>query len=361
VSSGAALSRVTAAATRTAYRSSSAMIAKELIRSILISEPGRAASRAMLPGTVTIFMLHRFHDGPPNAEAGHSGDELRALLRTLRQAKMPVIALDTLARNGAPATGGVVFTVDDGFADFASIAWPIFREFDCPVTVFLTTGFLDRQLWPWWERVLWAFERTKRIRAEVSHAGRRFVWDLTNLAEKRRGAAQLTEALKRLPNAEREGVIDALPQALDVEIPVIAPAEHAAMTWDDVRRSGREGATFGPHTVSHPILSRVDDARAESEIADSWKRVVAETAAAVPVFCYPNGDPDSFGQREEAIVARHGFRLALSTIAESATRADFVADASRRFRIPRHGCPTDPRTFLWLASGWGRLGSRFAR
>jgi peptidoglycan/xylan/chitin deacetylase (PgdA/CDA1 family) len=130
------------------------------------------------------------------------------------------------------------------------------------------------------------------------------------------------------------------------------------MRWDDVRRAGREGATFGPHTVTHPILSRVDDRRLETEIAESWKRVRAETDAALPVFCYPNGDRDSFGVREEAAVARHGFTLALSAIPGSATRGDFAPASSARFRIRRYACPRDATRLRWLASGWTSVWSR---
>lgn len=33
----------------------------------------------------------------------------------------------------------------------------MFAEFDCPFTTFLTTGFLDRTLWFWWDRIEYVF------------------------------------------------------------------------------------------------------------------------------------------------------------------------------------------------------------
>src|SRR5665811_638898 len=44
--------------------------------------------------------------------------------------------------------GAMAVTVDDGYRDFAD-AWPVFSRHGIPVTVYLTTSFVDGQCWLW--------------------------------------------------------------------------------------------------------------------------------------------------------------------------------------------------------------------
>src|SRR5882724_2515947 len=44
-------------------------------------------------------------------------------------------------------------TVDDGNRDFLLNGYPIFHAHKIPVSVFLVSGFLDGQMWLWWDQV----------------------------------------------------------------------------------------------------------------------------------------------------------------------------------------------------------------
>src|SRR5208283_22121 len=73
----------------------------------------------------------------------------------------------------------------------------------------------------------------------------------------------------------------------------------------------KHGVTFGPHSVTHPVLSSIDDEHARSEIFTSWKRVREELASPVPVFCYPHGRQKDFGARDMELVRLAGLWGAL--------------------------------------------------
>ena len=302
----------------------------------------------------TILMCHRFEHRGLGTD-GHSPAALAASLEWLRRRRYHIAPLGDLVdallgeRPLPPRT--VVFTVDDGYQDFGDIAAPVFARYDCPVTVFLATGFLDRTCWLWWDQVEHAIHSTTRASLELAPSGQpfRLQWD-TEAA--RDSAVQAVSGMfKRLPQQERTACFATMLSQLDVALPEVAPPGYAPMTWDAVRTLGRQGVTFGPHTVTHPILSRVPDDQAQAEIAESWARVRAETDAAVPVFCYPNGDPDSFGPREVAIVRRTGLRAALTTVPGQVARDPVTAASGAPFTLPRYAYSTDLPRLAQAVSG----------
>src|SRR5579871_2081471 len=56
----------------------------------------------------------------------------------------------------------LAITVDDGYRDFLTVAAPIFRAHELPVTVYLISGFIDGQLWPWWDRLAYTLQATRK-------------------------------------------------------------------------------------------------------------------------------------------------------------------------------------------------------
>ncbi len=46
----------------------------------------------------------------------------------------------------------VCFTFDDGFVDNYEIAYPIFKKYACPFTIYVTSGFVNKTAKVWWCR-----------------------------------------------------------------------------------------------------------------------------------------------------------------------------------------------------------------
>ena len=112
-----------------------------------------------------IFMFHRF-EHPDRGIEGHDPGSVRTFLENLRATGYELISLREgirrLEGKDQPLKKAVAFTIDDGYADHAEVAAPLFAAFDCPVTTFVTTGFLDGELWLWWDQVRYVFENTDR-------------------------------------------------------------------------------------------------------------------------------------------------------------------------------------------------------
>jgi peptidoglycan/xylan/chitin deacetylase (PgdA/CDA1 family) len=299
-------------------------------------------------------MLHRFAD----PELGNAGDDLTTLRRHLawlRRQNYRLVSMGELMTRMAsdPKAGdrAVCMTVDDGYADFGSAA-PIFAEFDCPVTVFVSSDFVDRRTWYWWDRIEFAVEASDRREWTVELATTRLRFRWHDPASRGAAAHALAESLTRVSDAERLSALSQIAAQSSVEIPEQAPAKYAPMSWDDIRRLADAGVTFGPHSVSHPILSRTSDEQSVYEIEESWRRVRAETSGACPVFCYPNGQPGDFQEREISTARAIGLLGAVATHPGYVTRFDFsFHNPDGRFRLPRMPWPERHQHLVQIVSG----------
>jgi peptidoglycan/xylan/chitin deacetylase (PgdA/CDA1 family) len=105
---------------------------------------------------------------------------------------------------------------------------------------------------------------------------------------------------------------------------------------------------IGAHTVSHPILAKLDNRQAADEIARSRDGLQALLGERVSLFAYPNGKPgtDYLPHVHPGIVRELGFDAAVSTRWAAARRGDDV------FQIPR---------FTPWDRSRGRFGLRLVR
>ena len=91
-----------------------------------------------------------------------------------------------------------------------------------------------------------------------------------------------------------------------------AAADDLWMTWGMAREMQAGGMSFGGHTVSHPVLSRLGAERQEEEIAGCKDRLEAELGRPMEVFSYPVGLPDCFDATTRACLERHDVAHAFS-------------------------------------------------
>jgi peptidoglycan/xylan/chitin deacetylase (PgdA/CDA1 family) len=308
-------------------------------------------------GAAVVFMLHRFDD-PDHGVRGFSPDALRRLLAFLRRRRYALVGVHQVLRSlrgdAPPLRCAVAFTIDDGYREQATVAGPVFGAYDCPVTTFVTTGFLDGSLWFWWDQIEYVFARTRLPGIQARADGALLTYDCTSPAGRQRAQADFTSRCKAVPDRDKHAAIRGLAAAADVELPNAAPHEHAPMTWDELRAAESGGMSFGPHTVTHPILSRTDDAQSREEIRGSWERLRAEARAPVPIFAYPNGQRGDFSAREIGTLQELGLEGACIGEPGYATRTRYQAPGGA-YRIPRYSFPDSEAYVAQFASGLERV------
>jgi peptidoglycan/xylan/chitin deacetylase (PgdA/CDA1 family) len=329
---------------------------KELVVRALAADPVVALT-SRSSGWATVFMMHRLSQAERGV-VGHDPSVLRQTLAWLRRQKYEILDLETLFRrlrgDGGPLQRAVAFTLDDGYMEQVEVAAPIFAEFDAPSTTFLATGFVDQELWLWWDQVEYILDHATTPRIEIRVGSQEFRLDLTSPASRLRSHGELCEACKRIPEQDKAAVLARLAAIANVDLPATAPEKYAPITWDHARDAEKKGMRFGAQTVTHPILSMTDPLQSRREIELSWQRVREEVKHPSPVFCYPNGTPQDFGDREVAVLEELGLAGAVAGTAGFAERRT-ANENGARFRIPRFAYGDSLAGNIQFVSGVERL------
>ncbi|MGE5248942.1 MAG: polysaccharide deacetylase family protein [Bacteroidota bacterium] len=201
-----------------------------------------------------------------------------------------------------------LITFDDGYLDNYTHAYPILRQHNLPALIFLTTGHIGTDRPFYWDLAAYCFYHTGRERVRFP-SGTERQWADAN--EREQVCKTWIEAMKVLPEAEKTGWVQRLPQELDVAIPA-GYFRRLMLDWDLVREMGEGGIAFGGHTLTHPILTRIPPGQAELEIRGSKERIHAELGRPPLGFAYPNGMQADLNREVEQIVAGAGYRTAFT-------------------------------------------------
>jgi len=91
---------------------------------------------------------------------------------------------------------------------------------------------------------------------------------------------------KLFPPSEIESLLNRLSEILEVSI----PHERVTMNWTEVTEMAKNGISFGSHSCSHHLLTRLNEEAIRQELQESDRVLRTLPVGYLPVFCYPNGD-----------------------------------------------------------------------
>jgi peptidoglycan/xylan/chitin deacetylase (PgdA/CDA1 family) len=256
---------------------------------------------------IRILAYHRFGERHVTA---HSFERQIKYLKKHFNVIDIVSCLEFLGGKKKVKPNSVLLTVDDGYQDFYSVAFPILRRYAVPAVVFLTVDFLDKGIW--FKHDLLSFALNNTNRADYALDGT--VFDLTTLDGRVKLRMRLDEIYKTRGPKERDDFIRQVLQTLGVIVPECPTPDYAPLVWDQVLEMSKYGVWFGAHTCTHPILSRIPLNEALNEIQESKRRIQEVVQNDVLAFCYPNGTIDDFNDDVKNMVRDCGFECATSMI-----------------------------------------------
>ncbi len=239
-----------------------------------------------------------------------SADFFRNRLELLRKSKCAVLplgeAVERLYADDLPDRA-LAITFDDGLSDFYRRAFPLIKEFDVPVTLYLTTFYSSYQrpvfdlmcaylLWKGQSNVL----DLKKL------TGQDLQTDLRRLDSREAALAQIRDFAsgQKLSADEKDALAASLAAHLDVDYNTLL--EQRAMhnlTADEVGKLAAGGIDIQLHTHRH--RTPLDRELFLREIEDNRKSIQEMSGTNPKHFCYPSGvyDPQFLPWLREAGVS----------------------------------------------------------
>lgn len=186
-----------------------------------------------------------------------------------------------------------LLTFDDGWVDNYSFAYPLLRRYNVPATIFLTTGFIGTNQWFWPEKLshLIRHSSTADLSAKLNPALKSLCLQYLRTTERIPDTTHRTidltiEICKRLPEDEIDKFLSEMASTLGLRF----PEERMLLNWKEIEEMSQHSISFGSHSSTHKILTKLSHNQLIMEIEDSLYILHHKSINCIPLFSYPNGD-----------------------------------------------------------------------
>jgi len=206
--------------------------------------------------------------------------------------------LDELLRNNKSfPENAILITFDDGWRDNYENAYPILKKQKVPALIFLSTDYIGTNRIFWHERFkqvinnLFQDNTMKNLGDNLpklpDDTSIRLEKIIESTGKKRaRLVNDYVVHMKKYSPDRINQLIDELEQISGKKILETPPT---MLSWEEVREMAEGNVTFGSHTESHALLTRITESEILSELTAS-KRIIEEKLGRSACFVsYPNG------------------------------------------------------------------------
>jgi len=305
-------------------------------------------SRHLTSRIPKILVYHRFGTDERSTTSQGFERQLRHLkehFNVVHQSRL----IEALRGGERLPPNSVVLTVDDGYADFYRVAFPLLRRYEVPCTFFVTTNFVAGRTWLWPDKITWILSGRERypdieVTNQIIPGGDR--------TQTERLWTQILVRLQQIPSQEVDANLDDIARQFGLVIPEHPVAEFEPCRWDQLAEMEASGLIeIGGHTRNHPILSRLPPEKLSEEIGGCLGDINSNLGKKPRSFCYPNGKPADFnGQVREAVV-KAGFISACTAFYDGEHLDDI-------FALRRFSASDDFAQFHKAATGLQYWGAR---
>lgn len=266
-------------------------------------------------GLASIIALHRVGVADPsklsvNEEMKVSPTVLENWILQLQAKGHEFISIEALWRHlvAGRSTGKfIVFTLDDGYLDNYTQAYPLFKKHNIPFTIYLTTSFPDQTAKMWWFALEDILLSSDDIRLSSGQ-----VYETSTQQEK----VDAFLAIRRLilNPFEKEPLSCMAELFAEHAVDWRAYSRQHALTWAQVKALSEDPlVTLGGHTMLHASLAQLSEAELVEDVSGAHARIAAFTGQPVEHFAYPFGGRKEARAREFSLLKALGLKTAVTT------------------------------------------------
>lgn len=283
---------------------------KNSVKKLLSSQILRPLSEHFA-GHGTCLMYHRIsEEGPKPRDVNPSlqvtikefDKQIAFLAKNYNCMSLPDV-VETL-KTGTLPKNSVLVTFDDGYLDNFQLALSVLQKYQVPATFYVTSGFIDQNLYPWWDELNWLLDQTRELRI-VDH-----IWPLESVSDKQKAFQKLRKWMVGLDPSGQKQLMDFIrSQAREPFDP-----GRLMMNWKELKEVDQEKLiTIGAHTQRHDVLTRLRKEELFSDFIGVKKRLETELGHPIEHCSYPFGGRNEAYKREFKAAKQAGFLSGTTT------------------------------------------------
>jgi peptidoglycan/xylan/chitin deacetylase (PgdA/CDA1 family) len=226
----------------------------------------------------------------------------------------------------------VIITMDDGYKSNYLLAYPILKKYRIPVTIFLTTNFIEHKQYLWVDRLEHAIWTAKCDTIAFKLDNQNYEYKIDNECAKLVSVQEIRSRLTSLSPDEVESVIHEIEEKTnsDTRNNRSLSTIQLPLEWDEIEDMLKHNlVSIGSHSVTHPNLTKCTKEQLRYEIIESRKNIERRVGTKCTFFCYPFG---KYNNRVKKFVENAGYScgVAIKGSFENQTKTD-------RFELSRIG------------------------
>lgn len=266
-------------------------------------------------GCASVFMLHRVENIDPNRLLANenmkvSPEFLEKFIINSQKNGYEFITLNELSDLLSSNTSfkkKIVMTLDDGYIDNYTKAYPIFKKYNVPFIIYLTTSFPENTAIMWWY-VLEDF----LLQNKAIHLADGSSFTCVTLKEKNEAFLAIREKILKL---DQKLLLSELLTLFDqYDIDWVAKTKELALSWAQIKIMTLDPlVTIGSHTKNHYAFNKITEDLIFEEIMGANKLIENEIGKKVEHFAFPFGSRNEVEASQINFVKSFNFKTVLTT------------------------------------------------